>query len=91
MFARALGKKLATLAKPHVAAADRYELLVYDLTHAGLPFSKLERVADLLLEQARDNGYLTVSPSPSFSQVSILRDSGLVYDAIGPRRALLNR
>lgn len=79
LILRAIEDKSAKLNQPHFAPADRYDLLIYDNSHLAV-MAEFEDLAPMLREQLLEKA--PIGPGPRyFSEVSILSDSYLHYDA----------
>jgi len=75
----ALADKTEKLNRGHYASADRYELLIYD--NSGLP-TDLDTLVPILKPALAD--WLRQNQTErAFGSISVLRDSGLLYDCTG--------
>jgi hypothetical protein len=76
----ALADKTEKLNRGHYTRADRYELLIYDNSH--LPMIDLDVLVPILkpalIDWLRQN-----QTERAFASISVLRDSGLLYDCAG--------
>jgi hypothetical protein len=80
LIVEAVAGKKEALNRGHYAAADRYELLIYDNSH--LPMIDVD-VLGPLLKSALADWLRQNQTERAFASVSLLRDSGLLYDCAG--------
>jgi hypothetical protein len=76
----ALADKTEKLNRGHYTQADRYELLIYDNSH--LPMIDLD-VLIPILKPALTEWFHQNPAERAFGSISLLRDSGLLYDCSG--------
>jgi hypothetical protein len=79
LILRAIEDKSAKLNQPHFVSADRYDLLIYDNSHLAI-MAEFKDLAPILRGQLEASA--PIGPGPKyFSEISVLSDSWLLYDA----------
>jgi hypothetical protein len=81
LLLHALDEKTVTLNKEHFRAAERYDLLLYDVSHL-VPVAELRRVARLTVG-ALGTWQAEHRKERQFTTISMLRDNALLYDCSG--------